>query len=532
VAKVRFGGLDMLKPHAVEPTKMPRTAVIPVVRDSRTGYLNAGPYSGGVSYLDPLQVLFGPKGSHAIEAFRQADEFCVAVPSKEQVDAMWVMALEVPHGINEIEVAGWHELPSSYIETPGIEECVLNLECKKVGTFPLPSPWRTIFIGEVVGVSVSNRLRGMTRSESVNLFPIHEAGSHPETGLYSPSFYSGELIPSAEAAPTLASGEGHTTVSAADLKRPENSWVRMNAIFPRPTYIVMTADENGRARAQVISGGSLQSTEPALQIPVPKDSPAYRNIRRTGEFVVSIPDRSLIEQIERLEADPDDLAGAGLSLLSPNMVGAQGIAECPISMDCKAVILEDVPGMDYALLVARKVGSTLDDVIATRLDADLYPLNERLTFVNRLYASYLYAVMDRDLKRRWGFHTENPISVRPLPSWGSRYGGWWGPGPSLGRWLTELVDEELITKNEQMKISRAVQLWGNGTGIPHLAEFIDDDMRAELKTRLTKLFGMMAWAHRDYDAWDLVHQYLNTFEEPARDHHSGPLYHEKWWGRV
>jgi flavin reductase (DIM6/NTAB) family NADH-FMN oxidoreductase RutF len=522
----------MLKPHAIEPTKMPRTCVIPVVRDRRTGYLNAGPYSGGVSHLQPLQVLFGPKGSHAIEAFRQADEFCVAVPSKEQIDATWVMALEVPHGINEIEIAGWHELPSSYIETPGIEECVLNLECRKVGTFPLPPPWRTIFIGEVVGVTVANRLRGMSRSQSANLYPIHEAGSHPDTGLYSPSFLSGELIPSAEPDPPEAAGEGHTSVSTADLGLPENNWVRMNAVFPRPTYILMTANEGGQARAQVISGGSIQSTEPAVQIPVPKESPAYRDIRRTGEFVVSIPDRSLIEQVELLEEDPTDLAGAGFSLLSPNMVGAQGIAECPISMDCKAVILEDVPGMDYALLVGRRVGSTLDDLIATRLDSDLYPLSDRLRFVNRLYGTYLYAVMDRDMNRRWGFHTENPISVRPLPSWGSRYGGWWGPGPSLGRWLVELCNEELISRNEYVKISHAVRLWSNGTGLAHLAEFIDEEMRTELRARLTKLLHMMAWAHRDYAAWDLVHRYLNTFPEPPRDHHSGPLYHEKWWGRV
>jgi len=49
-----FGGLDMFRPEVVEATKMPRTAAIPVVRDARTGYLNAGASSCGVFSLNPF----------------------------------------------------------------------------------------------------------------------------------------------------------------------------------------------------------------------------------------------------------------------------------------------------------------------------------------------------------------------------------------------------------------------------------------------------------------------------------------------
>ena len=59
--KVFFKGLDLLKPNVHFPSKMPRTAAIPVVRDPETGDLNAGVYSSGVANLKPLHILFGPK---------------------------------------------------------------------------------------------------------------------------------------------------------------------------------------------------------------------------------------------------------------------------------------------------------------------------------------------------------------------------------------------------------------------------------------------------------------------------------------
>ena len=534
--KLFFGGLDLLKPNVIEPTKMPRTAVVPVVRDKRTGYLNAAPYSGGVTSMDPLHILFGPKGPDAIEAFRLADEFCAAIPRRDQVDHMWVMALEVPHGINEIEVAGWHTLSSKQIDTPGIEECPLNLECRKMFFGQLPPPWRSIVIGEVVGVSIDRDLLEMRRSDTIRLFPMHEAGSNPETGVYGPGVFSGELIPPSEPVERVSStmkGEGKKTyVRGVDLYKPENERVLMNAVWPRPSYILMTADENGNAHALPISGGSLQSTEPAVQVPVPKSTSCYANIKRTGEFVISVPDRSLIENFESLESNPGDLEAAGFSLISSSMVKVSGMAECPVSMDCKAVMFEDVPGTNYAILVGRRVGVVLDKEISENLDPQRHVLRDRLSYINRVYSSFIYAVMDRGMVRKWGFQDVNNLSVRPLPSWGSRYtGGWWGPGQSLNYWLIELCDGMLIDKEEYYKIRHAVRLWNNGRGIPHLVEYYEPETKSELKEWLTKLFKMMAWAHRDYGKWDQVHEYLKEFPEEPRDHHSGPVHHESWRGQ-
>lgn len=526
----------MVKSNVIEPTKMPRTAVIPVVRDKRTGYLNAAPYSGGVTSIDPLHILFGPKGTEAIEAFRMTNEFCAAIPRREQVDHMWAMALEVPHGINEIEVADWNPLPSKEIDTPGIQQCPLNLECRKVFFGQLPPPWRAIVIGEVVGVSIDSDLLDMSRSDVIRLLPMHEAGSNPETGVYGPGVFSGELVPPAEPTdqfPNLSKGGVEKAyASGAELYKPENDRILMNAIWPRPSYILMTADEKGQTHALPLSGGSLQSTEPALQVPVPKGSVAYENLKKTGEFVVSIPDRSLIGNFESLEENPDDLEATGFSLLRQSMVRVSGIAECSVSMDCKAVMFEDVPEANYAILVGRRVGVALDREISENLDPHLHSLRHRLTYMNKVYSRFIYAVMDRGMVRKWGFQDVNNLSVRPLPSWGNRYtGGWWGPGPSLNYWLIELCEEGLIDKREYYRIRHALRLWNNGEGIPHLAEYYEPKDKEELRERLTKLFRMMVWAHRDYEEWDKVREYLKEFPEEPRDHHAGPVYHEKWYGQ-
>jgi hypothetical protein len=54
-------------------------------------------------------------------------------------------------------------------------------------------------------------------------------------------------------------------------------------------------------------------------------------------------------------------------------------------------------------------------------------------------------------------------------------------------------------------------------------------MKEELRMRLTKLFQMMAWAHRDLDQWGAVRRYIASFPPVERDI-ANPLYHEMGYG--
>jgi len=166
--KIRFTEIELVQndkgSNCARASKMPRTAVIPVVRDKKTNYINASPYSGGVISLKPYQVFFGIKSWDSKFTFREADEFVIAVPSRSQIHQMWVMACSVPHGINEIDLAGWTEMKSVEVSTPGIAECPLNLECKKVIHIQLGEFLRDIVVGEVVGISIDTNLLNLKRA--------------------------------------------------------------------------------------------------------------------------------------------------------------------------------------------------------------------------------------------------------------------------------------------------------------------------------------------------------------------------------
>lgn len=515
--KIFFGGLDMLKPKVHTPTKMPRTGIIPVVRDKETGYLNAAPYSGGVASIKPFHILFGPKSQTTIDTFREIDDFCVAIPNKSQINQMWVTGLGVPRGINEIEMAGWHTLPSKQIDTPGIDECPINLECRKIFFEKLPDPWRAVVVGEVVGVSINSELLNMSRAEVVRQIPMYESNVHPKTGLYGPSVLSGELVASSNFTPDLDSAKvesknrwenGKVFVGGSDLYKSENEKILINAIYPMPAYFLMTKHKNKQSNILPITGGKLQSSIPTLTIPIPKDSYSYNNIKRTGEFLISIPDRSLISNFEEMEKNtPDGFESAGFTLLKENMVDVNGLEECPVNIDYKVVLLKDVPGMDYAILVGRKVGVSYNKDFYENLSQD-WPNSRSIKYLYDFYSKYIYAVMDEGFSRKWGFHDPNPLSVRNSPSWGTRYGTSWTGPKYFNYWLIELVQEGLIAPRDLNKISTTLMLWNNGSGQQHVKEYYDQKFKDELCERLTKLFKMMAWAHRDYAKWEEVRKFI------------------------
>jgi hypothetical protein len=225
----------------------------------------------------------------------------------------------------------------------------------------------------------------------------------------------------------------------------------------------------------------------------------------------------------------DGFEAAGLTLLKENMVRVKGIAECPVNVDYKVVIFRDVPHADYALLVGRRVGVSYDRELFEGLTKDWMSTSglERLT---EFYGDYAYAVMGDGFKRKWAFHTSQPVSVRGMPSWGSRYGTSWTNPKYFNYWLIELVEQGLLAPRDLDRIAHSLMLWNNGTGQEHLREYYDDRIMKELQDRLAKVLRMMLWAHRDHAKWEEVHNLVSTFPEPEIEPLSGPLVKEGWNG--
>lgn len=136
---------------------------------SQDGKTNLAPFSffTGVS-SNPPTILFCPtiRGTDGgekdtLQNIRATGEFVVNVVSRPLTEAMNLTATEVPPEVNEFEIAGLTEAPSSVVKPPRVKESPIHLECIRyqivdVGEGDVGSA--SIVIGEVVHIHISDEV--------------------------------------------------------------------------------------------------------------------------------------------------------------------------------------------------------------------------------------------------------------------------------------------------------------------------------------------------------------------------------------
>ena len=100
-------------------------------------------------------------------------ECVISYPSSDFLEKIWVAALPLPRGINEMDVAGFTPLPSRRVRPPGIQECPVNMEAFVKSSHQVGAHFK-LYICQVVGVSVTAELieRDETRTERLGLLNI------------------------------------------------------------------------------------------------------------------------------------------------------------------------------------------------------------------------------------------------------------------------------------------------------------------------------------------------------------------------
>ena len=169
----------------------------------------------------------------------------------------------------------------------------------------------------------------------------------------------------------------HTRFDFDALTSQERYKILTGTIVPRPIAFVTTLDKAGRVNAAPISFFNCLGSDPAtLVLGVSRRSDGRRsdtgrNIRETGEFVVNIVSRAILEQMN-ICAIPfaegvDELAKAGLGAVPAQHVAPPRIAESPASFECRQTMILSI-GPDREII--------LGEVLAAHIRADL--INERL----------------------------------------------------------------------------------------------------------------------------------------------------------
>ena len=125
-----------------------------------SGVVNAAPYSQFVivSVTPPMLGIVAHEGEHGqkdtIRNILETGEFVINTVSERMAIQVQKCGETFPPEVSEVEVVGFHTLPSSKVRAPRIAESLLHFECKLHRTFDfgIPESRTMLVVGEVVTV--------------------------------------------------------------------------------------------------------------------------------------------------------------------------------------------------------------------------------------------------------------------------------------------------------------------------------------------------------------------------------------------
>jgi flavin reductase (DIM6/NTAB) family NADH-FMN oxidoreductase RutF len=155
-------------------------------------------------------------------------------------------------------------------------------------------------------------------------------------------------------------------VDPAALSADATYYWQAATILPRPIAWTSTLNEDGSANLAPFSFFTGVSSDPPTclicvtrrkQQPdgtrPPKDT--WRNIERTGEYVIHVVNDALRGQMNATSRDfpygTDELAAVGLTPLASDRVGVPRIAEAPVAMECRLERIVEVGRGGTAVII-------------------------------------------------------------------------------------------------------------------------------------------------------------------------------------
>ena len=163
-------------------------------------------------------------------------------------------------------------------------------------------------------------------------------------------------------------------------------------LYPQPTLVIATYNEDGTANAMVAAWGSVSDTN-QVAIYVAKSHKTMSNILARKAFIVSMATEKVIKAIDYLGVTSgnkvaDKFAKSGLTAIKSENVDAPLIAELPLALECKLISYDE----ESELLLGEVVNVTADE---SALDEDGKLSVEKLAPVCYDSAGHGYYVMER-----------------------------------------------------------------------------------------------------------------------------------------
>ncbi|WP_103336198.1 flavin reductase family protein [Pseudotabrizicola formosa] len=143
-------------------TVMPRPIAWVVTQDS-TGSINAAPYSffnvmGSAPPTIALGMLADPARGlkDSPRNILDSGEFVVCLVPERLAAAANLTAIDAPHGVDELALAGLATTPSTHVAPPRIADSPVAFECR-THTIVETGPAQLVVIGRVIAVHIEDR---------------------------------------------------------------------------------------------------------------------------------------------------------------------------------------------------------------------------------------------------------------------------------------------------------------------------------------------------------------------------------------
>ncbi len=102
------------------------------------------------SIKPPLVAISVGHTRYSHECIEKSGEFVLAFPNEHQADAVLFCGTKSGRDVDKFKESGFNPVKADLVEPPLIEDAVINLECKLVGSHRTGD--HTIFVGEIVAV--------------------------------------------------------------------------------------------------------------------------------------------------------------------------------------------------------------------------------------------------------------------------------------------------------------------------------------------------------------------------------------------
>mgnify|MGYP002591256682 CR=1 FL=1 len=144
----------------------------------------------------------------------------------------------------------------------------------------------------------------------------------------------------------------------------KQSWKPGNMLNPVPAVMVSCADREGKPNIITIAwAGTVCTNPPMVSISVRPTRYSYDMIRETGEFVINLVTEPLTRACDYCGVvsgrDVDKFAKTGLTPVPVEGVSVPGIAESPVSLECR--VTQKIELGSHTMFVAEVVSVSVDE---------------------------------------------------------------------------------------------------------------------------------------------------------------------------